>query len=165
MSQRLRNNLKKKGWPKKDIEKAISSLERARAEVSSASRLINFLIFLGLLIIIILGNVLMSLSLIPLLLTLEGVFLITVVFLLGLIMGALFEIATRSIGFLEKEHHLALGIIMPFLGLLNIAVMVVYTNLFGTIQQSPYVLAIAYGVSFLLPYAFHRFVSPKQYSG
>ena len=165
MSQHLHAKLKQKKWEHQDITKTIDTLKNASRK--EHKHIHHATIVLSLLVMGI-GNLLVAIILVPLMLGLKGWFLYALVAILGIAMGMLFEILTRSIESLENEHHLLFSLVMPFLALISVLFMAAYANdaayTFGvTNVHNPYTIAFLYAACFLLPYAYAKFVLKKHY--
>lgn len=164
MSEHLRKRLEEKKWAKTEIDKVLKVAEKARR---SQSRTLNHATLILSLSVIILGNILVSIALIPPLLSLDGVFLYGVIALVGLSMGLFFEILTRSID-LDRQHHVAFSILMPSLALITVLVIVVYANALDFSlgirnEHNPYWISLTYALAFLLPYLYYKFFLGKHY--
>ncbi len=165
MSKRLREKLKRRNWSHEEISKTLHAL---KAPSKQQHRHLHHATIIASLLVMGLGNVLIALLLIPLLLGLKGWFLYALIALLGMGMGLLFEILTRSIESLEHEHHVLFSLIMPFLALISVLFASAYANdvasSFGfTNVHNPYAIALLYAACFLLPYAYAKFILKKHY--
>ncbi len=165
MSKHLHKKLKQKKWEHGDIAKTLDALKQASQKqhkhIHHATIIVSLLV-MGL------GNLLVAIILVPLMLGLKGWFLYALVAVLGIGMGILFEILTRSIESLENEHHLLFSLVMPFLALISVLFMATYANdaaqSFGiTNVHNPYTVAFLYAGCFLLPYAYSKFVLKRNY--
>ena len=164
----LIKRLKKRGWAEKDIKKAIEIAQSARLKRLSKSSFLEKRIYWVLLLVIIAVNFAVSISLIPLLITLKGNFLYFVLIILGLFFGLVLEIVIRSIEHLEKKHHIALALIIPLTALINIFIITEIANNLSNIlsiknTQNPTAIAIVYAAFFAAPYIFHRFFLKTEY--
>ena len=165
MSSHLKKKLTQKNWEHADITKTLQALKQASKQQQASLR--HAMILVSLLVMGV-GNLLVSVLLVPLLLGLQGWFLFGIIVLLGIIMGTLFEILTRSIESLESEHHLLFSMIMPILALASVLFMSVFANdvafSFGIRNvHNPFVVAFLYAIAFLAPYAYAKFILKKHY--
>lgn len=168
MSGHLHNKLKQKKWSHKDIEQTLDALKEAKRASSNQHRHIHRATIIISLLVMGLGNLLVAIILVPLMLGLKGWFLFTLVAVLGIGMGFLFEVLTRSIESLETEHHILFSLIMPFLALISVLFTSAYANdaarIFGiTNVHNPYSVAFLYAACFLMPYAYSKFVLKRHY--
>ncbi len=161
----LKERLRMRRWEAPHIRRAIQALHR---EPSLYHQRINGLIIFISVVGIILGNLLLSLLLIPLMLSLSGIFLYVIIIVLGAIIGFMFEMLTRSIQTLEHHHHVLLSISIPLLSLLTTISIALYANDLALQSgighpQNPYLIALIYALSFLAPYAYCKFILKKHY--
>ena len=166
--ENLINRLKKKGWEKKDISKAVEIIHNAKQLKTAETRFLEKRIYWILLVVIIVANFAISVALIPVLMALNGIALYSVIAILGIVFGLLFELVIRSIEHLEKHHHIWLAVLIPATALANIFVIVrISNNLTRALGlknfQNPLIVAFAYAASFVLPYIVYRFVLKMEY--
>jgi len=166
--ERLKKRLIEKGWPAKEIEKTIKIIEEAKNKKHSLFGISNKSVFWIALIITILGNFIISISLIPSLIVLSSVPLFLVIIVLGINFGFLFEILIRSIEHLEAKHHILLGILIPLVAILNFLNITVISNNLGKVfridnPHNPFVIGLVYSISFILPYAVYKLILKKDY--
>ncbi|HIJ18659.1 TPA: hypothetical protein HA372_03160, partial [Candidatus Woesearchaeota archaeon] len=145
--------------------------ERLRALQQSASRehraLRHAALFISVAAMIV-GNVLVPLIFIPLMLALKGWFLYALITLTGFGMGLLFEILTRSIASLGQHHHILLGMLVPLCAIVGVLFIADFANDIASgfgigSTHSPQLVAAAYALAFLAPYAHYRFVLRKRH--
>jgi hypothetical protein len=165
VSRHLHKKLQQKKWEHEDIRKTLDAIKSAshkeHRHIHNAT-IVASLLMMGL------GNLLVAIVLVPLMLGLQGWFLYALVATLGIGMGLLFEVLTRSIESLESEHHLFFSLIMPFLALISVLFMSAFANdaaqTFGiTNVHNPYTIAFLYAGCFLLPYAYSKFILKRHY--
>jgi hypothetical protein len=112
------------------------------------------------------GNFIISISLIPLLLALKSFQLYGSVIIIGLSFGLLFELLIRTIE-MQAKHHVFLSIIIPIIAVVNVFVIVLYSNSFMeslNIQnpQNPFFVGLVYAIFFMIPYiAYNVFLKEK----
>lgn len=166
MSSQLKEHLEKKGWDKKEITRAVNVVSRKKE-----SKLLQYTTLIVVLSVFLMGNILAALSLLPAFIALKGSFLYVVVVAVGLVVGLLFEIVTRSMGFLYKDHHFSISIFVPLLAFASISFLVLQINetiLTANIPgyQNPFLIALVYTFAFLVPYIHYKFILEKHvYSG
>lgn len=149
--------LRKKGWSEKDITQAMSILAKKR-EVFFTDKFAP-IIYWGSLLIIIAGNLFVSIILMPFLLYLTKTTLVIVALLVAATFGALFDILVKDIKMTDPRHHVLLSIFLPIFVLINIYVMMDVANYFikinslNSIQnlQSPILISIIYAAGFVMP--------------
>ena len=105
------------------------------------------------------GNFIISITLIPFILALNGAPLYLIVITLGLAFGLLFELLLRTIENLGTKHHLFFGIIIPLLTLINF--IIISNNMKQLIgiesPQNLLVVGSVYAIAFILPYISYQF--------
>jgi hypothetical protein len=159
-------HLKKKGWSKKEIQKVLKILERAKANKHPRIKVLDKALYWILLAVAIIKNLIIAIALIPFLLILRGIALYFIVFLIGISFGFLFEILVRRLEDLETKHHIFLGILIPLSSILSFILVISFTNAlivsFGVeIFNKPMMVASVYSIAFLLPYIVYNLLLKK----
>ena len=154
MRQQRKEELRQKGWREEDLAKAEAILDKTTKHDIFFSKIV----FWSALVVIIFANLLISIILIPFLITLYDLVLYAIVAILGLVIGFLYNFLITDIGLLETKHHRAASIIIPIIAVGNIVVMVLTANKFiENIQinnqpHNPWAVAAVFGGAFILPY-------------
>ena len=150
----IKKYLSEKGWKKSDINKTLRIIEHAKKNKHPQIKVLDKLVYWFSLLIAIIGNLLISVSLIPLLLIFRGPELYFITVILGFSFGLLFELLVRTIEHLKTHHHIFLGIIIPILAVINFTIILnSMQELTGiTIQQNPIIIGSVYTIAFMLPY-------------
>jgi hypothetical protein len=157
-------DLKKKGWNDSEIKKAEEILEKTHQHDLFYSKMV----FWSALVVIIFANLIVSLVLIPFLIVLNQWLLYVLIVLLAGTVGFLYNFLITDIKHLERKHHVWAGIIVPVLALGNMIVMVLVSNKFindikvNNEFHNPYIIAVVFAVSFILPYLFSRLIRNKD---
>lgn len=164
----LIKRLKKRGWNKKEITKAVKIIKNAKQNKPTDIKFIHKRVYWILLVIIAVANFAISVALLPLLVALEGMFLYFMLIILGITFGLLFEIVIRSIEHLEKKHHIFLAILIPVAALVNIFIVSRISNNLARMLNlatlhNPLFIALVYAISFVMPYIIYRFVLKIEY--
>ena len=159
----LIKRLETKGWSKKEIIGAVDIIKSAKQNKTKASIFLENRIYWILLVTIIAANFAIAVALIPILISLRGLLLYSVIVIIGIVFGLIFELVIRSIEHLEKKHHLFLVILIPFIALANIFVITEISNDLSNILslqniQNQIIIALLYSISFVLPYIVYRFI-------
>lgn len=166
MSSQFKEHLEKKGWHQKEITRAVKVVSRKKE-----SKILRYTTLIVVLSVFLIGNIVAAFSLIPAFIALEGAFLYVVVVAVGLVVGLLFEIVTRSMGFLDAEHHLSISIFVPLLAFGSISFLIFQINeaiLSLNIQgyHNPFLIGVVYAAAFMVPYIYYKFILEKHvYSG
>ena len=164
----IKKRLEQKGWSKKDISKAIRIIEHAKANKHPKIKILDKLVFWISLLIAIIGNFIISISLIPILLALSNLPLYIVLITLGVSFGLLFELLIRTIEHLEAKHYILLGVIMPIIAVINVIIIVTFSNNLEKIvnienPHNPLLVGIIYALAFMLPYLIYQFFLKDKY--
>ena len=164
--QNIKKSLAEKGWSKKDISRAVKIIEKAKENKHPKIKILDKSVYWISLLLAILGNFIISVSLIPVLLVLKNFQLYAVIITMGVSFGLLFELLIRTIE-LKTHHHIFLSILMPLVALINIMIIGVISNNLEKIislqnQQNPFFVGIAYALSFMLPYFAYQLLSKNK---
>lgn len=152
-----KKELLNKGWTFDELKRA----ERIVEERQAHSVFFSKIVFWSALLVIIFGNILVSLVLIPFLIALEGFVLYGMVVLLAIIIGYLYNFLITDIAHLEQKHHIMASILVPIIAIANLLVMVGVSNKLADsihigVQHNPWVVAIVFAVTFIMPSIVHR---------
>jgi len=166
--QNLIKRLEKRGWKKKEIDKAVGIIQKAKQNKTKENLFLEKRIYWVLLVLIITANFAIAIAMMPLLVALKGFSLYLAIIVLGAMFGLAFEIVIRSIEHLEKKHHLALAAIIPVTAVVNAFVITRLSNkisiAFGRENfHEPIAVSLVYAAFFALPYIICRFVLKKEY--
>ena len=163
MKQHRKLQLKEKGWSEREIKHAESILH------SQATHDVHFskIVFWCALLVTIVGNLILSLILIPFLLVLQNWVVYAIVILLALMMGFIYNFLVTDIGHLQLKHHLLAAVIIPLIALANILIMVLASNKLlanSSIQNTTHnagIIALLFAAIFMIPYLVDQFLLKK----
>ena len=159
----IKNRLIEKGWSKRDINRTLKIIEKAKKSKHPKIKILDKLIYWISLVVVIVGNFIITIALIPELLVLKGFQLYLMVITLGISFGLLFELLIRTIE-LQAKHHIFLGIIIPILALINF--IIVSNNIKKLIgiesPQNPIIVGSVYAIAFMLPYFIYQIFLKNQ---
>lgn len=150
--------LKEKGWNDREIKRAETILEKSEKHELFYSKMV----FWTTLVVIIFGNLLVSIVLIPFVLLLNRSLVYVIVAILAACIGFLYNFLINDIGHLERKHHLLAGIILPVLAIGNMILMVMASNKFldrvepGTLHYNFWTVSAIFVIAFILPYLLDR---------
>jgi len=153
--------LTKRGWTKKEINDTLKIFREAKNNKHPAIKFLDKSVYWIALIAAILGNFIISVVLIPFLLTLRDFQLYLVIITIGVTFGLLFELLIRSITHLEARHHLFFGFLVPIVATINVFVITIYSKglekklMIGSVYN-PLLVSVVYGAAFIIPYVFYR---------
>ena len=155
----ITENLRKKGWSNEEIEKTIDIMdsEEKQQKHVQMKKDMNKVIYWTVLLVLTIGNFLISIIMIPFLLLLETYQVEVIVITIGLVFGLLFNLIIRDIEHIEPKHHLGAAVFIPALAIINIFVMVSVANSFSArlsleTSKNPVVVSLFYIGAFILPY-------------
>jgi hypothetical protein len=162
ISEKLRKTLEEKGWETKDIEKAINIMQNAPGYSPEKQSKISSILYWMTLLLIIVGNLLLSVVLVPFLLVISGPVLYIMVSAVALVWGLLFNIVIDDIEELDEKHHIIAGIFIPFIAVFNVYMIVNLSNAvdkalnISEIQQNPWIVGGVYVLAFMLPFSISK---------
>lgn len=163
MPKSLRHRLLEKGWTEDEIAKTMDILydddkkEKHSGFVSATHPIIYWT---GLFIAII-GNLLLSVTLIPFLMILSTAQLYIILAIIGVVFGAMFNLIIKDIEHVDQSHHIMAGIFIPSIALITVYIMTNVANRFNEIIKNPnphnaIVLSVIYLVCFSAPYFVYK---------
>ncbi|MBW2981654.1 hypothetical protein KY343_02125 [Candidatus Woesearchaeota archaeon] len=169
MKKRNIRKLKEKGWSEEDIRKTEEIIERRRREDKSRTFIsMNRVLYWSAIVVIVLGNFIISIFLIPFLLVLKKLSLDIIIVTIAFAFGLLFNLLITDIEHVEKKHHLFALIMIPLIALINFVIMVNVANSLGKamnlsfVRENPYFISLLYIVAFILPYLYTLIIK-KEY--
>lgn len=158
----LKERLKKKGWEDREIARAISVMDKARKERKGPIRILDAVVYWFVLLVAIVGNFLISVVLVPFLIAITSAQLYSIIIILGLSFGILFNLIIRDIDSLTQRHYIIAGLFIPVLALINVYIITALSNElieFTQVQNSPHnpvLVSLVYTVFFIAPYVFYK---------
>jgi uncharacterized membrane protein len=160
--------LKKKGWTEDDIKKAEDIIAQRRLHDKSRSfRHTNTLLYWSAFILIIIGNFVISIALIPFLLVMNQTTLDIIIIIIGFSFGLFYNLILKDIEYISKVHHMITGFGIPVIALLNFFIMTKIANALNNImkvsiaREDPFTIAAIYAVAFILPYFWSAWIKKK----
>lgn len=163
MKKDMKQRLREKGWSEKDIDHAAGIMERAEKHKDSSHKFMDAAVYWFVLIAALIGNFVVSVVLIPMLLAYYSFHLYLMIVLMALTFGVVFTLLIKEIDDLTQTHYIMAGIFIPAVAIINV---IFITNLANTLiqilkigtQHNPLVIGIVYGVTFVLPQIFKRWL-------
>ncbi len=160
--ENLKKLLIKKGWSQREVEKTIRILGRAHHKKTDTVRVLDSAaLWIGLLLII-LGNFIVSVVIVPFLLILSGFWLYLSLFFIAVSFGFLVSVIAGYIQKMQHEHMLIMSVFLPALALINVYIMAYFANRLevlmqlGTPLHNPLLVALVYTGGFMIPYMVSR---------
>lgn len=154
--------LLEKGFSKNEAKRTIDIIKKAEEKKSKKIKFLDATIYWVLLIVAIIGNMVLSIILIPFLLAFKKIPLYFIIILLAMLFGFLFDQLIRDIENLENKHIITAWIFIPALAIINTYYMASFTNhLTNTLGlplaiHSPIIISITYVFAFTVPYILHN---------
>lgn len=154
------DDLLKKGFSKKEAKKTIDIIEKAKEIKSPKVRLLDTVVYWAILIVAIIGNMIISIILIPFLLAFKKIPLYFTIIILAAMFGFLFDQLIKDIENLENKHQIMAWVFIPSLAIINTYYMASFANhITETLKlplalNSPILISITYVIAFILPYLF-----------
>jgi hypothetical protein len=155
--------LLEKGWTEEEIEKTMGllySTDKQEKHMNFVSATHPVIYWVGLVIAIV-GNLLISVTLIPFLMILNSMQLYIILGIVGVVFGAMFNVILKDIEHIDQTHHVMAGIFIPAIALITVYVMTNVANRFNDIIRNPnphnaVILSIIYLCCFSAPYALYK---------
>lgn len=149
------NNLESQGWTQEEIAKTMDIM--GSRQKPAHVLLLDSLIYWIVLIVALLGNFIISVVLIPFLITLKGWALYSVITIIAVAFGAFFDLLIKDIERINRKKVILGGIFLPIVALITVWIMTTIANrvetVIGTgVTQQPLLVAAVYVVAFILPY-------------
>ncbi|MBS3098367.1 hypothetical protein J4209_06250 [Candidatus Woesearchaeota archaeon] len=154
-------------WNKKEIDKAARIISRAKEKKTKTIKFLDSIVYWIVLVIGVIGNLIISITLIPILLTLNSIALYFIIIIIGLSFGLLFEILVRDIENIEKKHHLIISTIIPLFAIINFVVVTIIAGkleinfMINNVKHMPFLVALVYSLSFIVPYIVYHFIKKE----
>lgn len=166
MNDDLYQRLKAKGWTKADIKKAVKIINQAKEKKPKKIQILDAVIYWFVLIIAIVGNLVISIALVPFLLEFKHLFLYIIIIILALVFGFFFDLLIRDIESLEQKHVIIAGVFIPALAVINVFYITNFSNYvsftlnLGNVHN-PFIISVIYVLAFSSPYLVYRIVNKK----
>jgi hypothetical protein len=158
MKKHLKKKLHLKGWSKEEINRAEEIMRKAEQNKHPHIKKVEGSLYWFTLCIGILGTVLLSLIIIPVLIANNAALSYVLTGVFGFLLGALIVMIIKDLHWLEHHHHLLLSLIIPFIAIFNFFIVVNRVNLFSSsiglrTLHNPLLVGMVYMVCFIIPYA------------
>lgn len=160
--EKLKENLLNKGWKKEEVEKAMSTMSSQTEHSMEVELHMNRFIYWAALVVAVIGNLMLSVVLIPFLLVMTPFALYVTVVIIAIVFGLLFNLLINDIEELDYKHHIIAGIFIPFIALFNIYMIVTLSNKVNALvdltplKQNPLPVGIVYVAAFMAPYVISK---------
>lgn len=120
-------------------------------------RFVDNSLYWVLLLLAILANFVISVTLVPFLMTMRGFFLYFILLVIAITFGFLFSQILHALEYLQARQHLIIGILIPAIALINLAILTLLSNkLIGILElttpaHNPWIVAVVYVIGYSLP--------------
>lgn len=166
MKEDLREKLLKKGWDPEEIEYTFSVMEKG--EDKKSYKLFEQVVYWLSIIIAIIGNMVVSVVLIPFFLVLHAFFLYFIVIMLGIGFGFLYDILIWDIKKVTGREMIIESVFIPALALITVAFMTYFGNLIArswalNTIHNPLLVGLVYAMAFVAPWVIREYVLEKGF--
>ncbi len=150
-------SLADKGWQPHQITRAISLIQSSQSVKSDSVRLLDSFIYWGVLLAAILGNFVLSITIIPILLVFTDIALLISVGLIALAFGLVLDFILREIEHLQSSHLVIPELFIPAIALINIYIITNLGNAVSALlklptQHNPLLVSMMYVCGFIIPH-------------
>jgi hypothetical protein len=163
MPKSLRHRLLEKGWSEAEIARTMDMLysDEKQEKHSSFVRASHPVIYWVGLFIAIIGNLMLSVTLIPFLMILNTTQLYVILGIIGLVFGAMFSHIITDIEHVDQTHHIMAGVFIPSIALITVYIMTNVANRFNEMIKNPnphnaILLSVIYLFCFSAPYFVYK---------
>ncbi|MFW6378857.1 MAG: hypothetical protein ACOCZV_02445, partial [Nanoarchaeota archaeon] len=159
--------LREKGWSEKEIQHAKQILTAAEKTKHPHMEALEKATYWMLLVIIIIGAIAIPWLMEPLLIVMTKAQAIISFAITGAMFGTLASILIQDIEHARHHHHAIVGITIPIVAIVSSVTIVANVNslkdIFTNIANyNPYILAIVFGVTALIPYTIMVYIRHKR---
>lgn len=169
MTERLAARLSAKGWTKKELEHLRRSVKKHSMAKGRLMLAIEAMLFWIVLHVAVMLSLTLSLFLLLLFVFLKPWAVYLTAAILGVSFGMLFELALRSVDWIERKHHYIGGVIIISFMAINLIIFstsftdrVPLFTLAKVNESAKLILGAVYLGCFFLPFAWHR-ISKKRF--
>lgn len=154
--------LRQKGWTQEEIAQTLSIMKQSRERRSWLMSWLNRMVFWGALLLLIFGNMLISVVLIPFMLISPPILLYPGLFIIGVTFGSLYTLVIHDIGKIEDTPKIMPELFIPAIALINVYIITVLSNQLALILNlkpgvhAPIFVAVAYVSGFVVPLLYSK---------
>lgn len=165
------NTLLSRGFSKKEAQRTVDIMQKAEENKSLKIKFLDSFVYWALLVVAIIGNIIISILLIPFLLAFKKVPLYFTIFILAAMFGYLFDQLIRGIETIENKHQIIAWVFIPALAVIDTHYMASFANHLTKALNlpvpfhSPLIISIIYVTAFILPYIAHSITSIYKKGG
>jgi hypothetical protein len=151
------DEIEKERWSKLEIDKAAKILIEAEKKKSSLIRMLDDIALWMIMLVVILGNLLISAFLILISKLVSPFIFYIIILMIGGIFGLLIDIPVREIEKIDKKKQVLSKVLLPTLIVVNFLVLIglkilIELNLKISFDFNIALAGILYGIAFLLPH-------------
>jgi len=167
MNEGIYSKLGSKGWSREDLIKANNIFQSAQEKKHHMVKLLDEFIYWFVLIVAIIGNLIVSVVLVPFLLVFHAIFLYGIISVIALTFGFLFIVIIDDLKELERKEHIVAGVFIPSLALVNVYFMVNFANhlnrtiRINEVSHNPIIVSLVYVIAFTIPYVVSKVLEKK----
>lgn len=167
MTKHLHHKLLKKGWTLEEIEKLSRISKGAAVKKTPFVKFLDKSVFWLFLVIAIIGNLVVSIILVPFMFFFTGFALYSVVVILAMALGLFIDHIIHDIENLQTKHHVFAVTSILALALVSVVYMTIFTKNLIIVaglktQQQPITIGIVYTVALVLPYISTKIINIRK---
>ncbi len=156
----IAKKLEKKGWEKKHIAKTLHILKKAEDKKHLYVKFLDKFLFWFVLFLIILGNVIIFIALLPIIIEVSQAYTLFVFTVVGFAFGALIDNIIKEME-LTKKHYFLAGILIALMATLSMFFVItlaeIFLKEFGIfIKINPLLSTFIYIIAFTLPHVLYK---------
>ncbi len=164
--KKISHALKKKGWQDKHIVKISNLLKKGEKNKDKKTKVLDEFLHIILFFFVIIGNVFVIFSMLPLILGNSQWVLLLVISVVGLCFGFLVDHLLRDLD-ISKKHYLSAGIVLPIISLIIMLIVFelsknVASRLNYVIKINPILSVVVYIIAFSSPHLVYKIKEHKK---
>lgn len=163
MNKSFVEKLRKKGWSEEDIERTEKILSKKKRSI------LDKFVYWFVLVMTIIANMILAVILVPFLLALSDAALYSIIIIIALTFGFLFDMILRDLENLDPQHHVIAGIFIPAIAIINVFYMTRFSNklidlmTLPNTKHDPLIIGTLYTITFIIPYLTYRLFANKEF--
>lgn len=159
----LYTKLQGRGWSHADLSHAAAVLHQAESNKGTFIRFLDVIAYWFVLLTAIVGNIVVSVILVPFFLVFHPLPLYLMVIAIAATFGWLFTTLLQDLENLQQKEHIIGGLFIPAIAVINVFFIVSFSNhLAGTIRvnevtHNPLIVSFFYVAAFVAPYLWGKY--------
>lgn len=152
---KLLEKMKAKGWTKEELMHANEIFSKNKTHHSIFHPKLDYVLHWFLFFIILIANLAVFFYMIPIIILIDGLIAYFLLAILGLGLGAIFDIVISDLTHLEKHHHVFMALLIPVITtiLFMLSMYFIQQNYqVGNLFLHPLGLSLTYAIAVMIPY-------------